>query len=97
MGSDKRPDPRRINDILTVAAALFLMFWAWKWFGPDRAVHSAAGEASLFTAGLSFSGLAWTGVAVVCGGYLLWRLLTCLFWRKYFNDEKPPEEPDEWK
>ena len=32
-------DPERIpkktiNNILTVIAALFLMFWAWKWFGP---------------------------------------------------------------
>ena len=51
-------DPERIpkktiNNILTVIAALFLMFWAWKWFGPGSAEIRQSGEAELRRSGLS--------------------------------------------
>ena len=57
-------DPERIpkktiNNILTVIAALFLMFWAWKWFGPGSAEIRQSGEAELRRSGLSLADLIW--------------------------------------
>lgn len=71
----------RINKILTAVAVIILAMWLWKWFGPDgAATRGKAGESFL-----SYRGLFSLGVAVACAGYLLWRFLDWLFWRKYFN------------
>lgn len=86
---------KTINNLLTVAAAIFLLFWAWKWFGPGSAVVRQSGEMELKKTGLSFSDLIWISIAVTSGGYLFWRGLTALFWHKYFKDGPPPDEPEE--
>ena len=93
-------DPERIpkktiNNILTVIAALFLMFWAWKWFGPGSAEIRQSGEAELRRSGLSLADLIWVSVAVTSAGYLLGRGLTALFWHKYFKDGTPPDDMEE--
>ncbi|MCE5201275.1 MAG: hypothetical protein LLF78_02010 [Synergistaceae bacterium] len=94
MDFDNIPN-KTINRILTAAAVLFLMFWAWKWFGPGHAELRGSGEAAVRAAGFGLMDMVWISIAVVCGGYLLWRLLTFLFWHKYFNDEEPPDDPEE--
>ncbi len=94
MDFDKIPK-KTINNILTVAAVVFLMFWAWKWFGPGSAEVRQSGGLELKRTGLSFTDLIWIGVAVTSGGYLLWRGLTALFWHKYFKDTAPPDGPEE--
>ncbi len=86
---------KTINNILTAVAMLFLMFWAWKWFGPGSAEVRQSGEAELKRAGLSLPDLVWISVAVTSGGYLLWRGLTALFWHKYFKEGPPPDEPED--
>ncbi len=86
---------KTINNILTAIAAIFLMFWAWKWFGPGSAEIRQSGESQLSRSGLSFADLIWISVAVTSAGYLLWRGLTALFWHKYFKDEGPPDDMDE--
>jgi len=86
---------KKINNILTAAAVLILMLWAWEWFGPGSADLRHSGGALLERRGMGFADLLSLGVAVACGGYLLWRFLSFFFWRKYFNDEKPPDAPDE--
>lgn len=86
---------KKINNILTVIAILVLMVWAWNWFGPGSADVRSSGAAFLRKGGLSFIDLLSIGIAVACAGYLLWRFLSFLFWRKYFNDEKPPDEPED--
>ena len=48
---------KTINNILTAVAALFLMFWAWKWFGPGSADIRQTGETELRRSGLSFADL----------------------------------------
>ena len=94
MDFDKIPK-KTINNILTVVAVVFLMFWAWKWFGPGSAEVRQSGQLELKRTGLSFTDLIWISVAVTSGGYLLWRGLTVLFWHKYFKDGTPPDEPEE--
>ena len=94
MDFDKIPK-KTINNILTAVAVVFLMFWAWKWFGPGSAEVRQSGQLELKRTGLSFTDLIWISVAVTSGGYLLWRGLTALFWRKYFKDGTPPDEPEE--
>lgn len=94
MDFDKIPK-KTINNILTVVAVVFLMFWAWKWFGPGSAEIRQSGELELKRTGLSFTDLIWISVAVTSGGYLLWRGLTALFWLKYFKDTTPPDGPEE--
>lgn len=94
MDFDKIPK-KTINNILTVVAVVFLMFWAWKWFGPGSAEIRQSGELELKRTGLSFTDLIWISVAVTSGGYLLWRGLTALFWHKYFRDTTPPDGPEE--
>ena len=73
-----------INKILTVISALILMIWAWKWFGPGSEEVRGRGIAQAAKAGMSFGDLVWIGVAVACGGYLLWRFMSYIFWKKYF-------------
>ncbi len=84
-----------INTILTVVSAVVMMMWAWRYFGPGGREVRAHGSAQAAAIGLSFGDFVWIGVAVACGGYLLWRLLSYLFWRKYFKDELPPDEPED--
>ena len=86
---------KTINNLLTTAAVIFLLFWAWKWFGPESAGVRQSGALELKKTGLSFSDLIWISFAVTSGGYLLWRGLTALFWHKYFKDGPPPDEPEE--
>ncbi len=94
MGFDKISS-KTLNNILTAIAALFLMFWAWKWFGPGSADIRQSGESELRRSGLSFLDLISIGIAVTSSGYLLWRLLTLLFWRKYFKNDPPPDSMDQ--
>ena len=94
MDFDKIPK-KTINNILTAVAVVFLMFWAWKWFGPGSAEVRQSGQLELKRTGLSFTDLIWISVAVTSGGYLLWRGHTALFWHKYFKDGTPPDEPEE--
>lgn len=84
---------KTVNRILTVLSTLFLMLWAWRWFGPGSASVRANGEIAASRIGLSFTNLIWIALAVVCGGYLLWRSMTYLFWHKYFKGESMPNEP----
>ena len=84
-----------INKILTVISALILMIWAWKWLGPGSEEVRGRGIAQAAKAGMSFGDLVWIGIAVACGGYLLWRFMSYIFWKKYFKDELPPDEPEE--
>ena len=86
---------KTINNLLTAAALIFLLFWAWKGFGPGSVEVRQSGELELKRTGLSFSDLIWISIAVTSGGYLLWRGFTALFWRKYFKDGTPPDEPEE--
>ncbi|MCD7953034.1 MAG: hypothetical protein LUG14_08975 [Synergistaceae bacterium] len=85
---------RMINRILTAVAVVMMMVWAWKFFGPGSAHTRRSGMAALRGAGMDFSTLLWISIAVVCGGYLLWRFLGWLFWHKYFKGEKPPEDEE---
>jgi len=86
---------KTINSILTAAAAIFLMFWALKWFGPGSAEIRHSGEAELRQSGLGMADLVWISVAVTSAGYLLWRGLSFLFWHKYFKDGTPPDDMEE--
>lgn len=79
----------KINKILTFAAVTIMMIWLWKWFGQDVKRVREESWGTAFT----FSSLFSIGIAVACSGYLLWRLLDWLFWRKYFHDKQPPDEP----
>lgn len=79
----------RINRILSIAAVIIMIIWAWKWFGPAGDEIRRDNERVF----LSPTGLFWLGMAVACSGYLLWRFLDWLFWRKYFHDKRPPDEP----
>lgn len=90
----ERFSQKKINDLLTAAAVIFLMFWAWRWFGPGSAATRELESAELSRVGLRFSDLAWIGAAVTSAGYLLWRGLTFLFWYKYFKDGPPDETED---
>ena len=64
MDFDKIPK-KTINNILTVVAVVFLMFWAWKWFGPGSAEIRQSGELELKRTGLSFTDLIWISVALL--------------------------------
>lgn len=83
---------KTVNRILIILSTLFLLLWGRKWFGPGSATVRADGEFALSRIALSFSDLVWIAVAVVCAGYLLWRYLSYLFWRKYFKGESVPKE-----
>lgn len=88
MNYDKSPW-ERLNRILSIAAVIIMIIWAWKWFGPaDDGIRRDSERVFLSPAGLF-----WLGIAVASCGYLLWRFLDWLFWRKYFRDKKPPDEP----
>lgn len=80
----------RLNRILTAAAIVMVLIWARRFFSSS----GSAGVSQAASSGTGLMTLVWISVAVVCLGYLLWRLLSALFWRKYFHDEKPPEEDD---
>ena len=78
-----------INKILTVVSLLFLMIWAWRYFGPGGDEVRVKGSAEAAKIGMSFADFMWIGIAVSCGGYLLWRFLSYIFWKKYFTDDFP--------
>ena len=84
----------RLNRILTVAAIVMVLIWARRFFSSSGGGTGGAGVSQAAFSGTGLMTLLWIGVAVVCLGYLLWRLLSALFWKKYFHDEKPPEEDD---
>lgn len=79
----------KLNKILTFVAVVILVVWIWKWFSPEGKMVREDNWGTFFSMG----GLFFIGVAAVCGGYLLWRFLDWLFWRKYFHDQPPPDEP----
>ncbi|NLV82103.1 MAG: hypothetical protein GXZ18_03715 [Synergistaceae bacterium] len=81
------------NRILTVLSTLVLLSWVWRWFGPGSATVRASEKIAISKIGLSFMSLIWIAVSVVCGGYLLWRGMSYLFWHKYFKGESIPDEP----
>lgn len=83
----------KLNKILIVAALLYLGVWAWKWFGPGEPVARNIGKMRAISFGSTLWELFWVGTAIACAGYLLWRFLCWLFWRKYFGDNPPPDEP----
>ncbi len=83
----------KFNRILTVIAVLFLSVWAWNWFGPDGSTVRQAGEIRARSSGFTLMEFFWISIAVTCAGYLLWRFLSWLFWRKYFGGSPPPDEP----
>lgn len=83
---------RAVNMILTALSGAVVMVWIWKFFGPGGNVARRAGNAALSGAGFGIGGLFWISLSVVCGGYLLWRFMIRLFWRKYFDDDPPPED-----
>lgn len=77
------------NRVLTVFAVAMTALWAWKFFGPGSEETRRSGAAALRGAGTSLSSLFWLSIAVVCAGYILWRFMSWLFWRKYFHDDPP--------
>lgn len=77
---------RALNRIFTLLAVVMAVVWLWKYFGPGSGPVRSAGSAAMRRAGMSFSSMIWLSVAVVCGGYLLWRFMSWLFFRKYFKD-----------
>lgn len=80
---------QKLNKILTVAAVIIAAVWILKWLGPEgRAIQEESGR-TLF----SYSGILSLGIAVCCLGYLVWRFLSWLFWKKYFGDKQPPDDP----
>lgn len=80
---------QKINKVLTVAAAVILLVWVWKRLGTEsEGVRRSIGDRPL-----TFGGMFSIGTAVACCGYLLWRFLDWLFWRKYFSGKPPPDEP----
>ena len=81
-----------LNGILAALSVAMIAIWAWKFFGPESGGTRRAGISRLAGAGINFYTLLWLSIAIVCLGYLLWRFLSMLFWKKYFKDEKPPEE-----
>lgn len=86
MDFDKGP-LEKLNKILTVAAVIIVAVWIWKWLGPDGETARKESEGAF----LSYSGIFSLGVAVSCLGYLVWRFLGWLFWKKYFGDKPPPD------
>lgn len=82
---------KALNMILTALAAAVAMVWVWQFFGPGSGAARTKGAALLRGSGTDFGTLLWLSISVVCLGYLLWRFLSWLFWRKYFRDEDPPE------
>ena len=85
---------KTLNRILTVFAVGMTLIWVWKYFGPGSGQTRNSGAAVLRGAGTSLSSLFFLSIAVVCLGYLLWRFMSWLFWRKYFHDD-PPRGGDE--
>lgn len=83
----------KLNRILTAVAVLYLGVWLWKWLGPESSGVRKGGALRAWDAGFTLTELFWVGVAVACLGYLLWRFLGWLFWRKYFGSSPPPDEP----
>lgn len=84
-----------INRALTVVSLLFLMMWAWRYFGPGGEEVRAKGGAEAAKIGMSFADFIWIGIAVSCGGYLLWRFLSYIFWKKYFTDDFPSDDKED--
>lgn len=81
----------KLNRILTIAAIIMVLIWARGFFSSSGGT-GGAGLSQLFSSGTV--SLIWIAVGVVCFGYLLWRFMSALFWRKYFHGEKPPEDDD---
>lgn len=81
----------RLNRILTIAAIVMVLIWARRFFGSAVRGTGGAPVSQAFSGGSTMS-LLWIAIAIVCFGYLLWRLMSMLFWKKYFGDEEPPKD-----
>ncbi|MEG1823984.1 MAG: hypothetical protein RRY12_10090 [Cloacibacillus sp.] len=82
---------KMLNRVLTVFAAVMMAVWVWKFFGPGSLTTRRNGMAALGRSGMDFSTLFWISIAVVCCGYLLWRFMGWLFYRKYFHQDPPDD------
>ncbi|MDO5562206.1 MAG: hypothetical protein Q4F74_01175 [Synergistaceae bacterium] len=76
-----------LNRILTVLSAVIVLRWGWEYFNTDQDVLRRSNEEFAARTGLSASRSLWIGIAVVSAGYLFWRFMVYIFWRKYFKDE----------
>lgn len=83
---------KTINKILTLLAAFALMLWAWRWFGPGGDTVRKESFESFSSGSMGLSDFIWLSIAIACLGYLLWRFMSYIFWKKYFDDETPPDD-----
>jgi Ni,Fe-hydrogenase I cytochrome b subunit len=79
---------KRLNEVLTVAAVIITGLWIWKWFfTPEGRMARGSYRGMPMSRYLSLS------IIIVCAGYLLWRFMAYIYWKKYFGDDEPPDEP----
>lgn len=77
-----------LNKVLTFIAIAIMLLWVrYHFFTAEGRAARAAYR------GLSVSTLLSLSIFIVCLGYLFWRFMSYIFWRKYFGDKPPPDEP----
>ncbi|MEG2019759.1 MAG: hypothetical protein RRZ70_04715 [Synergistaceae bacterium] len=73
-----------INTILTYISVIMILVWCWRWLGPGSEIRR---KELLMTSGYPLIWYLWIGLAVASLGYLLWKFLLFIYWKKYNGDD----------
>lgn len=82
----KKFSVNNLNRLLTILSIFVMLLWAWKWLGPGSSAVRARDSFAMSRVGLSAIDMLLISLLVVSAGYLIWRLLSYIFWHKYFKE-----------